>query len=349
MNKLTQPIVSVSAEDIGFNEDATVIVNVAQKVNGNIHVTVNNVTKKAPITNGVATATFSGLERGTYEVSALYKGTANIVEKTKTTTFKVVKGTPIISVDAPDAGFGSDAVITVNMGNRANGNVHVTINGVTEKAPIVNGIATYSISGLKRGTYDVNVMYKGSTNYNAQNFTTTLNVVKGTPITSISVDDINVGDDAIVTVNFQNNINGFVKITVNGVTERVQIVNGVASASFSNLKAGTYDVSAVYAGNANFNAQTKTASFQVTKSSPGLIVAKRTVEGKTVLIASIAEDATGYVNFAVNGGTYKAKIVNGEATLTLPDFAPGTYTLKSSYGGNYKYLPETKTRTITIK
>ena len=349
VNKITQPIVSVSADDIGFNEDATVIVNVAQKVNGNIHITVNNVTKAAPIANGVATATFSGLERGTYEVTALYKGTVNIVSKTKTTTFKVVKGTPIISVDAPDAGYGSDAIITVNMGNRANGNVHVTINGVTERAKITDGVATYAVSGLKRGTYDVTVAYNGNANYNAQEFTTTLNVVKGTPIASVSVDDINVGDDAVVTVNFVNNVNGFVKITVNGVTERVQIVDGVATASFSGLKAGSYDVTVAYAGSTNFNGQTATADFSVSKSSPNLGVGKRTIDGKTVLIAEIAEDATGFVNFAVNGGTYKAKIVNGVATITLPDFAPGTYTLKSSYNGNYKYLAQTKTRTITIK
>ena len=87
----------------------------------------------------------------------------------------------------------------------------------------------------------------------------------------------------------------------------------------------------------------------MSKTSPELKVYKTTVDGKTVLTANIAEDAPGNVNFNVNGNTYKAKIVNGVATLTLPDMAPGAYTLKSSYGGNYKYLAETKTRTITIK
>ena len=349
VNKLTQPIVSVSAEDIGFNEDATVIVNVAQKVNGNIHVTVNNVTKKAPITNGVATATFSGLERGTYEVSALYKGTANIVEKTKTTTFKVVKGTPIISVDAPDAGFGSDAVITVNMGNRANGNVHVTINGVTEKAPITNGIATYSISGLKRGTYDVNVMYKGSTNYNAQNYTTTLNVVKGTPITSISVKNNYVGRDATVTVKMASNVNGFVKITINGETERVQIVNGVATLTVSGLKAGTYDVSAYYAGNANFDAQTFTSNLTINKLSPGISISKSTVDGNPVITVKLAEDAPGNVWIKVNGSQYKVPITNGVASISLPDLKSGSHVVEATYNGNYKYLAQTKTKTVSVK
>ena len=87
----------------------------------------------------------------------------------------------------------------------------------------------------------------------------------------------------------------------------------------------------------------------MTKISPELSVAKTTVDGKTVLTASIAEDARGNVKFEVDGIEYKAQIVKGVATLTLPDMAPGTYTLKSTYNGNSKYLPETKTRTITIK
>lgn len=343
------PIVSVVANDILYNENATITVNLAQNVPGNVHFTIGSVTQKGKITDGVATATFTGLKRGTYDVTVYYAGNVNYVAQTKTASFNIIKGTPFISVDASDVVYGEDAVITVNLASDVPGNVKFTINGVGGKGPISNGVASYTFSGLRSGTYEVIMTYAGNVNYNAQTINATFNVVKGTPITSVSVDDINVGDSAMVTVNFLNGINGFVKITVNGVTERVQISNGMASASFSNLKAGTYEVSAFYAGNTNFNNQTATANFTVSKTSPGLTVVKRTVDGKTVLIASIAEDAPGNVNFAVNGGTYKAKIVNGEATLTLPDFAPGTYTLKSSYGGNYKYLAETKTRTITIK
>ena len=83
--------------------------------------------------------------------------------------------------------------------------------------------------------------------------------------------------------------------------------------------------------------------------SPELSVAKTTVDGRTVLNATVPKDARGNVKFEVNGTVYKAQIVNGEAVLTLPDMAPGTYQLTSSYAGNYKYLAETKIRSITIK
>jgi len=342
------PIVSAKANDCSYGTNAIITVNLAQNVPGNVRITVNGIQYVCKIKDRVASASIPGLSVDSYPVTISYAGNVNYNAQTIQKTLNVVKGTPIISVSAPDAAYGKNAKITVNLANDVPGNVWFTINGVSEKVKITNAKATYTVSGLKTGSYEVTVRYGGNVNYNTQNVKTTLNIVKANPITSVSVTDINVGDTAVVTVKMASNVNGNVRITVNGVTEKVQIVNGVATLNVAGLKAGTYDVSAVYAGNANFNAQTKTASLEVTKSSPELTVVKRTVEGKTVLIASIAEDATGYVNFAVNGGTYKAKIVNGEATLTLPDFAPGTYTLKSSYGGNYKYLPETKTRTITI-
>ncbi|WP_458455915.1 Ig-like domain-containing protein [Methanobrevibacter sp.] len=343
------PIVSVVANDIGYNENATVTVNLAQNVPGNVHVTVGNVTQKVQITDSVATATFTGLKRGTYDVTASYAGNVNYVAQTKTASFTVTKGTPIISVDGPDVGYGEDAVITVNLGRDVPGNVRVTINGATQKSSISNGAATVTFSGLLRGTYSVLVSYAGNVNYNAQNFTTTLNVVKGTPVTDISVKNTNVGDTAVITVTMANNVNGNVRITVNGATHKVQIVNGVAVLNVTGLKAGTYDVSAVYAGNANFNAQTLTGNFTVNKISPGIKISKSTVDGSPKITVKIAPDAPGNVRITLNGVTYKLPISGGEASIILPELGSGRYVVEATYAGNYKYLAETKTQEIAVR
>ena len=343
------PITSVSAKSIVHGEDATVTVKVAQNVPGNVKVTVNGVTQKAQIKNGVATATFSGLKAGTYEVSAAYAGNVNYVAQTKTATLTVSKGTPIISVNAPDAVFGTDATITVNLESDVPGNVRVTVNGVTEKAQIKNGVATYKASGLKAGTYEVSVSYAGNVNYNAQTVTASLTVAKANPITSVSVENINVGDTACVVVKTAANVNGNVKITVNGVTEKVKIVNGIATLNVTGLKAGTYDVSASYAGNANFKAQTKTTSLTVSKSSPGLSFTAVTKNGKTTVTANIAKDAPGNVKIIVDGVTVNsAKITDGVATYVISGLASGSHTIKVTYGGNYKYTAQSRTKTITI-
>ena len=343
------PITSVVAESITYGEDATVTVNVAKNVPGNIKITVNGVTVKAPITNGAATATFTGLKAKTYDVTAVYGGNVNYVSQTKTASLTVTKGTPIISVDAPDASFGTPATITVNLKGDVPGNVRFTINGVTEKAPITNGVATYTVSGLKAGSHAVSISYAGNANYNAQTVDATLKIVKASPITSVSVENINVGDTAVVVVKMANNVNGNVKITVNGVAEKVKIVNGIATLNVTGLKAGTYDVSAYYAGNANFNAQTSTSSFTVGKSSPGLSMTVATKSGKTTVTANIAADAPGNVKVIVDGGTpQSAKITNGVATYTISGLSSGTHTIKVTYAGNYKYTAQSRTKTITI-
>ncbi|WP_231483622.1 Ig-like domain-containing protein [Methanobrevibacter sp. YE315] len=343
------PIVSIVANDIAYNENATVTVNLAKNVAGNVRITVNGVTEKVKIVNKLASATFTGLKAGTHDVKVTYAGNINYVAQTKTATLKVVKGTPIISADAPDADYGEDAVISVALFKDVPGNVRVTVNGISERTKITNGEATYTVSGLKTGSYEVTVYYAGNVNYNAQTFKTTLNIVKGTPITAISVNNINVGDTAQINVLTAKNVNGNIRITVNGVTERVRIVNGVATLNVTGLKAGTYDVTAVYAGSTYFNSQTKTATLTVSKGSPGLSFTAVTKSGKTTVTAKIAQDAPGNVKIIVDGvNTYTAKITNGVATYAISGLASGSHTIKVTYGGNYKYTSQSRAKTITV-
>ena len=343
------PIASISSVNIVYGNDAIIAVNLAQNVPGNVKITVNGKTQKAKITNGVAIATFTGLNAGTYDVTAAYAGNVNYVAQTKTASLNVAKATPILSVSVSDAVFGGTGRVNVNLASDVPGNVRVTINDVTEKAKITNGKATYTVSGLKAGSYDVKVYYAGNVNYAAQTVMANLNVAKANPIASVSVENINVGDAATVTVQMADNVNGNVRITVNGVTKKVQIVDGVAVLNVTGLKAGTYEVSAVYAGNANFNAQTMTAGLTVSKSSPGLSFTATTKSGKTTVTAKIAQDAPGNVRIIVDGVTVdSAKITNGVATYVISGLTSGSHTIKVAYAGNYKYTAQSRTKTITI-
>lgn len=348
INKNSAPIVSAVANDITYGQNATVTVHLAQNVPGNVKITVNNVAQKVKITNNLATAVFTGLKAGTYSAQVNYAGNVNYKAQTVTTSFNIAKGTPIVSADAPDITFGETGTITVSTAQNVPGNIKFTINGVTEKAKITDGVAAYTVSGLKCGSYVATIAYAGNVNYNAQTTTVSFNVVKADPITSVVVDDINVGDTAVVKVYVANNVNGNVKITVNGATEKVKIVNGVATLSVDGLKSGTFDVTAVYAGNANFNAQTATSSFTVSKSSPGLSVVATTSGGKTTLTASIASDAPGNVKIIMDGTTYTCKINSGTASTVVSGLASGMHTVKVTYGGNYKYTAQTITKTIVV-
>ncbi|AMD17185.1 hypothetical protein TL18_03600 [Methanobrevibacter sp. YE315] len=355
-------ITSLSSHDVGYGQDAVIKIEVDENAPGNLDVSVNGVVQKVKITSKSLNTSFTGLKMGSYNVTVTYSGSGKYVPQNMTSTFNVVKGTPISSVNVSNpVGFGDDAIINVNMlNNQINGNVWFTVSDenktkiLTDKFSIVNGVASRSIPGLGLGKYYLHIYYAGNAHYNAQTIKTSFDVVKKTPISSVDVSNCAPGDNAIIKVKV-NGVNGNIWFTISDanrtkiLTNSCRINDGWAIISIPGLSVGKYYVHIYYAGNVHYSAQTIKTSFDVAKISPGLSVAKTTVEGKTVLTASIAKDARGNVNFAVNGNTYKAPIVKGIATVTLPDLAPGTYTLKSSYGGNYKYLAETKMRTITIK
>ena len=338
---------SCSDLTVKYGEGAILPVRTAEGIDG---LTVNvKIYKDGKLINSFSTTTDTDLPidaaPGNY-IIALTCDYANPLNVSLT----VNKGSPKLELANNFAKSGETANVKVSISKKATGNVKITINGETYRVPISSGVASVDVANLADGAYTVKATYAGNTYHTAETMTDTFNVgLKFTQEINVSTESINVGETERITATLAKDATGFVRFIIGNDTYKVAIENGVAYVDIKDLKAGSYSVTVKYAGNYKYNAETKAASFTVSKTSPGLTVYKTTVNGKTVLTANLAEDATGYVNFAVNGGTYKAKIVNGVATLTLPDMAPGTYTLKSSYGGNYKYLPETKTRTITIK
>ena len=361
--KQQNAIISVSAADVGYGKDAVIKVNLNKNVQGNLDVVLNGITKNVKITGETVNVRFSGLAMGNYNVTVSYPGSDKFPAQNMTSSINVVKGTPIASgeVNPNPVGFGDDAIIKVNMLNSIiNGNVWFTISDenktkiLTDKIHIEYGIATQAIPGLGLGKYYLHLYYAGNSHYNAQTVKGSFEVVKKTPIASVNVSNWAIDSDPTIKVKV-NNVNGNIWFTVSDenktqiLTDKIHIEDGWAIVSVPNLKVGKYYLHIYYAGNVHYSAQTIKSSFEVTKISPELSVAKTTVDGKTVLTASVPEDARGNVKFEVNGTVYKAPIVKGVANLTLPDLAPGTYRLTSSYAGNYKYLAETKIRSITIK
>ena len=331
---------------------------------GKVHVTVNGASHKAfNITKGTISGIPLGiLNVGTNVIKVTYSGSAYFNAQELTYTITVNKASnPIKSVATTNLGYGQNATIKVNMQNdKINGNVWYTISDenktklITDKMSINKGVATVSIPGLSIGKYYLHIYFAGNAHYNAQTVKKTFNIVKGTPIASVEVSNWAIDSDPTIKVKV-NNVNGNIWFTVSDanktkiLTDKIHIEDGWAIASIPGLTAGKYYLHIYYAGNVHYKAQTIKSSFEVTKISPQMNVSKTTVEGKTVLTATVPSDARGNINFEVNGSTYKSQIVKGEATVTLPDMEPGTYKLTTTYNGNFKYLAETKTRSITIK
>ena len=337
------PEMDVTVEDIVFGEDLIVNAVLPVDATGEVVITVNGVDYHVAIENGVASVTVSGLEAGDYTVAVKYAGDDNYNAAEVTKGVNVAKANPALNViiDSVDYGnvFTINAVLTGVNNAPLDTNIIVTVNGKNYIVAIVNGKGTFHADKLAAGSYNFNARFAGSNNYNEVSDSGKFNVYKVDSAIGITVKDINVGEDAVITVKLFSDATGELTVTVNGKDYTANVVNGRATVSVSDLKAGTYDVVVKYSGDNNYNAAVATSSFTVSKvdSTMDVTVNDIVFGGDLIVDAVLPDDATGEVVITVNGVDYHVSIENGKATGTISGLAAGDYTVTVKYVGDDKY------------
>ena len=343
VNKVDSAI-DVAVSDIKVGEDAVISVKLASDATGEVVITVNGVDYHVAIENGVASVTVSGLEAGDYTVAVKYAGDDNYNAAEVTKGVNVAKANPALNViiDSVDYGnvFTINAVLTGVNNAPLDTNIIVTVNGKNYIVAIVNGKGTFHADKLAAGSYNFNARFAGSNNYNEVSDSGKFNVYKVDSAIGITVKDINVGEDAVITVKLFSDATGELTVTVNGKDYTANVVNGRATVSVSDLKAGNYDVVAKYSGDNNYNAAVATSSFTVSKvdSTMDVTVNDIVFGGDLIVDAVLPVDATGEVVITVNGVDYHVSIENGKATGTISGLAAGDYTVAIKYVGDDKYI-----------
>ena len=338
------PEMDVTVEDIVFGEDLIVNAVLPVDATGEVVITVNGVDYHVAIENGEASVTVSGLEAGDYTVAVKYAGDDNYNAAEVTKGVNVAKANPALNViiDSVDYGnvFTINAVLTGVNNAPLDTNIIVTVNGKNYIVAIVNGKGTFHADKLAAGSYNFNARFAGSNNYNEVSDSGKFNVYKVDSAIGITVKDINVGEDAVITVKLFSDATGELTVTVNGKDYTANVVNGRATVSVSDLKTGNYDVVAKYSGDNNYNAAVATSSFTVSKvdSTMDVTVNDIVFGGDLTVDAVLPGDATGEVVITVNGVDYPVPIVDGKATGTIGGLAAGDYTVTVKYAGDDKYV-----------
>ena len=337
------PEMDVTVEDIVFGEDLIVNAVLPVDATGEVVITVNGVDYHVAIENGVASVTVSGLEAGDYTVAVKYAGDDNYNAAEVTKGVNVAKANPALNViiDSVDYGnvFTINAVLTGVNNAPLDTNIIVTVNGKNYIVAIVNGKGTFHADKLAAGSYNFNARFAGSNNYNEVSDSGKFNVYKVDSAIGITVKDINVGEDAVITVKLFSDATGELTVTVNGKDYTANVVNGRATVSVSDLKAGNYDVVAKYSGDNNYNAAVATSSFTVSKvdSTMDVTVNDIVFGGDLTVDAVLPDDATGEVIITVDGTSYTAGINDGKATQVVKDLTAGSHVVVVKYAGDDKY------------
>ena len=306
----------------------------------NEYATVNTT---VTIKNGVGTVTVTPKATGN---ATLTVGPGLIKDSnTKAISINYSKIQSSMVVAAENIKYGNDAVITATLTpTTATGNVTFTINGKTENANIVDGVASATFKDLTPGDYIVNVNYDGDDACDGSTNSTSFNVAKADSDVVISVDDVVYGGDVTVVAAVSSGATGNVTFTVNGVNKSAAVVDGKANATFSNLGAGDYSVVASYEGDNNYKASNSTAKFNVAKADANLDVSIADVDYQNiftieaVLTGINGAKLTGDVMVSINNILlFTVKVVDGNGTFAGDTLIVGSYNFTARWAGNDNY------------
>ena len=344
MNKLN-PVLSINASSINCGED--VIINVSSSVSSiEVELVIrldnsNYYRYDSFYIYGQESRKISDLPAGSYLVQFIAPEDTKNNRAQTTVRFTVSKLASSVAVDVKDIVVGEDAVIGVSVPGIVSGVVNVTVNDESYDVAIVDGKGTLTISNLVAGDYNISASYLGDDKYLSSSNSTKFTISKLASSVAVDVDDIVVGEDAVIGVSVPGIVSGVVNVTVNGRSYNVAIVDGKGVLIISNLAAGDYAVDVNYAGDNKYLPSSNSTKFSISKLPSSVLVnVKDIVVGEDAVVnVVLPDDATGSVTITVNGKDYVVDVKYGVANIAISDLAKGNYNVSVKYSGDGKYLP----------
>ena len=349
------PDLTVGALNITVGDLEIITVIGPKDATGLITLTLNGIDYILPIYNGEAKFYFQDLAYGTYDVSASYSGDNHYVAAENSTVFKVDKVLANLKINVEDITFGENGLVIITLPSDIDGSiVTVNVNGKVYPVTVENGFAKLPLRELDAGDYTISAVFAGNDKYLPGVSNALLTVSKADPALNVLISDV--GYDGVFNINVALTgvdaigLNGNVIVTVNNKDYSVNIVNGKGTAVGVKLAAGTYDFTAAWAGNDNYNAVGDSGKFSVAKVDSIIDVAVSDIKvGEDAVISvKLLSDATGSVTVTVNGKDYTETVVNGVANVKVADLKAGTYDVAVKYSGDNNYNAAVATSSFTV-
>ena len=349
------------AEDIYEGENEVITVYVPQDATGSVTIIIDGEVYEFDLDSGVLSVpdsakvytiavdkgtgklVISDLPKGEYTASVKYNGDDKYLPSTNSTTFRVIKSdTPMDVIDL------GNSTVVVSLPEDATGNVTLKVGDKTYTAKVVNGVAEFDLSDLAPGQYPVEVSYSGDKKYSPQKDVSTVTIPRHDAPIGVSIDDVKVGEPAVVTVSVPKDATGTVTIEIDGVEYTSEIKDGKATFNVDGLTYGNKTVVVKYAGDENYTDNFTSAQFTVSKNEPSINAKGKDIQvGKDeVITVNVPSDATGRVLVKINGIGYYADVINGKAKVVIPELPAGKYTAEVVYDGDDKY---SQSEPMTVK
>ena len=346
--------INVSDMSINFGDEANVVVNVPEAIDGqNITIAVNTTSKNATVKNGKANAVFTDLPVGEYVITVDYLGDSRNSANSTTAELTVNKSDSTLTVDNVVLDYGETSNVTV----ATDGASGITAK-INDSDAVVNDY-TIVIPVLDAGNYTLTVTTIPDDNHNPVTETSNITVNKiGSKVNIKAVDNVTYGDAVSVKYSIENrtdNVTVIVKSIDGTQISDANIMVDVDVITVAALDAGSYTIIIINNEDKNTLGDESSRSFSVAKFSPSLSLKVSDISYGEVEVITVNCDVSGSVNLTVGNITETLEL-NGEekeillaslfdllmlddyrATLSLSNLDVGKYPVSAVFNGNENF------------
>ena len=340
------PQISIYVNDSYCDEAVDVLVTVDSKVTGEIAISVGNESQRKAIEQGRALFTIVNLPANTYTVVASYEGNNYFNSSRNEANFTVKKHNSTTKISYEIIELEKRAVIDIEVSPATYGNVtiHINHNGEIEEHTfdLADSKFTYTLNNLTRGDYQVDVVYEGNEKYLDSNDSVTFEAEKITPEMTVTVNNIEYGQNAIIDVVIVGNASGNVFAWVDGKNVSGILENSKVKIAISGLTAGNNkNVTVFYEGDKNYKNASESVLFNVSKVTPTIVIDVGDVMVGSDVDVQIrfTKGVTGTVKVTCGLNTEVLNINSamGLVRWKLVNLPADNYTITAEYAGDSNY------------
>ena len=346
---------SASPSPQAYAQPVTLTAALPSSATGTVTFT-SGTTTLCTVTLPALSCTASNAPTGSDTVTATYSGDSNFAPQTTTTTLTISKATPSMTEAAAPASIvhgSQDTLSFSGLPGDATGTVTFASGGSTLCTATIPVLSCQTATTLAAGTYAVTATYSGDGNYNGTTATgASFTVTKAdTSFTELAAPaSVPYGTpDTLSVSGLPGGATGTVTFTSGGTTLCVATLPAASCTTPISLIVGTYNVTATYSGDGNYNGMTATgASFSVTQATTSFteLAAPASVPygtADTLSVSGLAAGATGTLTFTSGGSTLCTAVLPAASCDTSASLAPGTYPVTATYSGDSNHSGATAT------
>ena len=221
----------------------------------------------------------------------------------------------------------------------------------TEIAVTVSG-DSITLPKLNAGKYTLTVTTNPDENHNNVTKSATITIIKTTPLMNVTVEpteNITAKDNPTLTIKLPSDATGEVVVKVNGKKVQDSSANETITINLNNAP-GDYIVDVFYSGDKNYESDSKTKEFTISKAETTITANQTTFEegNASTIEVTIPDINSGIVLVDVEGKKFYGDINKGKANITLEGLSEGNYTANIKFFGDEIYKEATCTASVKV-